>query len=249
MDLKELIGKLAEHDTEAVVKALKDGAHPVFQEVFNAGHSVATAKAEEKADELETRAKDAETRAEKAESRVQELEESQPDVAKVREQYQAEIAELKEKHEVEMQTLKEGTKTERVNRAVSDLKAALIARGVDPEYAEIKVQSDKVRGRLRPSDGGQLEVLQEGKEIPFQPADGKTGLDLLADEIRGRTDAKWITSKADRGAGAGGGGGAGSGGGGDFYDGIREKAKKQREETAPQGPSAAERLSGAGAAP
>lgn len=226
MDLNELIQKLGEHPKDQVVTALKSGAHPVFQEVFNAGHSTATEQAKTDKQALETQLADVKADLDKATTRVQELEEKAPDVAKVREQYQTEITDLKTKHEQELEDRDQRLRNERMGRAVSDLRTKLVERGVDGEYAQVKVERADVRARLRHNDDGQLEVLQAGKEIPFQPADGKNALDLLADEIREGTDPKWITSNADRGSGTGGGGGRP---GGDMFDRIRKETKEREK--------------------
>lgn len=227
MELKELIEELAKKPKDQVVTALKEHGHPVFQEVFNLGHSKATADAKAEREALEASLSETKADLGKAQGRVKELEEKAPDAAKLREQYEQEVEGLKAKHKGELEERDTRLRDERMERAVTDLKSKLIAAGLDPEYAEVKVDKSEVRQRLRHSDKGELEVLQNGKEIPFTPADGKSGLDLLAAEIREGTDPKWISSKADRGSDTGTSRGSGAGSG--LFDRIRDETKKRED--------------------
>lgn len=196
-DLTELMQQLSEHEASDVAKALQSSAHGVWQEVWNAGHANATKRAK---DDLES--KEAELKAEreakaKLEARVEAMKQQQPDTAKIREQYDAEINELREKHEAEKQALVADRAQSETRRARSDFKARLVSMGVDSDWAE--VQAEKLANRFKYQDG-ELQILQAGKDIPITPGEGKTAIELLAEETRKAAPPKFVASSADQGS-------------------------------------------------
>jgi hypothetical protein len=155
------------------------------------------------------------------------LKESQPDAAKIREQYDAEIKDLEAKHAKEVAGLKDDRSKSEVDREVSAFQSRLVSLGMDPDYAE--VQAQKKADRFRFEDGKGVQIMQEGKEIPITAGDDKTPLDVLAEAVVAAVPARFINSKADKGTGhrthQQGTGGAG----GSVYDRIREDRKAERE--------------------
>lgn len=207
MELNELIQELAKLDLATVVKALHEGAQPIYQAVFDKGHSVATERWETKVQAAEEAKKAAEKRATTAEAKVTELEAKTPDVAKVRSDYEAELKRVQSEAATQVATMKGSVTAERLARGTADLKALLVGLGLDRDYAGMK--AEQAQGRFRFTETGSLEVLKAGTEIPLQAADGKSPLDLLAKELYDAADAKWKASNGDRGSGTGGGGGGG----------------------------------------
>lgn len=228
MTLAELLAELAKLDREEVVRGIHDSAQNVYQVIFDRGHSTATTKAAAEKTRLEGELVAANTAKQEAETKYTQLKAENPDVAKIHEQYGAQITDLKEKNKETVKTLKAQFGSERHNRAVADLRTKLVSVGVDPDYAAVQAEKPEVQKRLRFDDAGNLEVLQEGKEIPLQPGDGKVPLDLLAAELKGRTPAKFVTATVDRGSQVDGGSGGGSGGKSKF-DKIRAEVKERQD--------------------
>lgn len=235
-------------DREILVKTLQKEAQPVFQAIFDRGHSDAAQRAKVKLEESNNALtlRDQELQAER--DRVRALQADKPDVAKVEKQYQDTIADLKEKHKRERDKLSQQVSTERSSRVKSDLLAAVTGREVDPDYAAIQVE--RVANRLRFTDDGKLEVLAEGKDIPLMPGDGETPIGLLAKEIRDRTPPKFLISRADTGSGVQNGTNSSTGMAGSkalFYARQREevRAKYGNGGDKPQGVNAlVERMNG-----
>lgn len=245
MKVSELIEKLeqADGDSEAA-EALKEHAQPVYQAAFDAGHGVATRSEKSKSEKLQKDLEASEAKVAEREERIRQLEEDKPDVAKIHAEYREQIDELKSAHEQQLTEERAGRRKDRLARAKSDLRSLLVSGRIgerelhiDPDYAD--VMADRHEGRLAFDEEGRLQVLQQGKEIPVQVADGKSPLEVLALEIDGAAPAKFKASGADRGSEARGGpAGAGDS---NTYDRIRQRVKAEREAKT-QGPSLDERM-------
>lgn len=243
MDLNEVVAELVKQDPAAVVTALQTKAQPLFQQIFDKGHAEATRRLNEQKTEMETKISTLQTNLNAAKEQIATLSNGQPDVKK----FQDEIARL----EGDLNKAKEEAKTtilaERLDRQFQTLETKLVAQGVDPEYASVMLAKPDIRKRLQANKEGGIEVLRDGG-IPYSPAEGKTGLDLLAEELVGKAPAKFISSTVDRGSGITGGG---AGGGGkenaDYFANLRKNLEAQREaeaKTAAVGPSEAARRLG-----
>lgn len=225
MDLNEIVAELVKQDPAAVLTALQSKAQPLFQQIFDKGHAEATRRLNEQKVELEAKLKTAQEELTTAKGQITTLSSGQPDIKK----FQDEVARL----EGELVKVKESSSAtvlaERLDRQFQTLETKLVAQGVDPEYASVLLAKADIRKRLQPNKEGAIEVLRDGG-IPYSPAEGKTGLDLLADELVGKAPAKFISSTVDRGSGIKGGG-AGGGGteGADFFKNLREDLTKKRE--------------------
>lgn len=253
MELKELLAKLIASPIKDVVAALKEHAHAIYQEVFNAGHGKATAEATERETALNTKVTDAEKKAAAAEKKLSDYEKKAPEIATLREQHATEITELKTAHKTELDTEREGRKGDRIERAIADYRAALIAGGVDEDMATVKAQHPDIRKRFQARAGdGVVEILQDGKTIPIQADSPDKAVKLFAEETKKSIDPKFIRSGADGGSGTGTGGGAGGGGGGgngkaDFKA-IREQTEAANKSSAGAKPKINERFPAPGAA-
>ena len=210
---------------KAVAKLIQEEAETVYHVIYNAGHGKATAEKN-----VIIQAKDAEiaqlkTDAETKDIRITELEKKTPELETIRQQYEDQIKTIKAEHKTAIEAKDGQIQSERTGRARSDLRAKLTK--LDPLYAEVAVRG--AEGRMRFNDKGELEVLQKGLEIPFVPSEGKSGLDLLADEITTEADPRWVTSNVDTGAGSEKGNNTPAGK--DFFESIRTSAPKPDEKS------------------
>src|SRR5690606_21712987 len=128
-------------------------------------------------------------------------------------------AETQRKHDEALQRVTGQLKAGAIDTAVRDLRGALEKRGVDRDYAQVLSEKADLRARLKPSDdGGGVQVLQAGKDIPIAPSGALTALDVLADELFATVPEKWVLAKTDTGSGDRSGGAPK---GAALYDGIR----------------------------
>lgn len=220
-------GDDADVPDETIVGVLHEAAHPVYQTVFNKGHSDATQRSQDKITAAESRATAAEAAATAAKEEANELRAKTPEAEKLKQQYDEAVKSLKKQHQQELDTLKEQNTKTALDRATADLRAKLVGRpfNLDPDYAEVIVNKPDVRSRMKFTNGA-LEVLQPGKDIPFAASEGQSPLDLLASELKKSTPAKFIVSKADGGAGSDNDAGGGASGGLKSY---RKTVEAERE--------------------
>jgi hypothetical protein len=228
--LSELLAKF-NADKAGVFAALMGKAHGLYQMAFDAGHRVAHAAQSEKITALETKVTDAERDKKAAEKKLDELQKQTPDVAKVTADFQQEIVTLKETHKNELAAEKAKRAESDHKRAMSDLKSKL-ERLVKPALAKILVQDEEIKKRVKVNADGTYEAMQDGKTIPFSPADGKDALDLLAAEIAEKQEADWRIVDGDEGSGVRTGSTT-TGKASTVFDKVREKkaaeVKKQAE--------------------
>lgn len=227
---------------DKIAGVLQTKAHPVWQSIHDRGHAGATAKRQSEIERLTAERDTAKREADEARDKLEEERKKQPDSATIRAQYEEQERTLKKKHEEREAALNSRIESLLVENAQSDLVRSLKAQGVDEDYATVLAAKPEVRARLKAdAEESTVEVLQRGKEIPFAPADGQTGVDLLAAELRPDVPAKFVVSKADTGSSTTGGGGGGGTGSFDF-DAHRKKLKEEREESRKEGDTAAKRM-------
>lgn len=202
-------------------KAIQAGAQPVYQYAFDRGHSDATQRSKEKLTEVETQLATTKGELTTATATLTDLQSKAPDVKKITDQFQAQITDLKAKHKVEVDGMKSTVTESTLSRARADLKSALIAKGVDPDYADVLVNKGEIKARMKTTEVGGIEVMTEGRDIPLTAGEGQTPLGLFADELSGKVPAKFLSSNADRGSGVNGGPSKGSDSA-DQYKKIRE---------------------------
>lgn len=223
MDLKELIAELGKLDKDAVIAALQGNA--VYQGIFDKGHATATSRHQADKTALETRVTDLEGQVTDREKKIRALEAKTPDAAQLQQQHETVVAQLTDKHKQELKQRDESLNSERMLRAESDLRAKLKGR-VDTDYVEVLITKTREGKRIRLDKDGKAEALQADNGIPFAAAQGKTSIDLLADELFTGTPTKFQSSNVDGGSGTEGGGGGGSGS--QFYEGIRKDTEKRQ---------------------
>jgi len=210
-------GKQGEEAKKAKAEALKNLSKTYTQPYFDAGFASADGKRKDELEAAEAKVTAAETALETAKAKLQELEKANPDVSAIKNQYQQEILDLKETHKTELEKLNGLVASKDVDGFLSRLQATL-ERRVKPDTAELAIL--KMRDRVRPTKDG-IEVLQEGKDIPYHASTLDDLLSTIADDVYARAPEDRRLSKADAG-----GGSDPAGGGGSKWDKYRERAKE-----------------------
>ncbi len=234
--LLELLKKY-EHNTDhdPIIQGLRASAQPLYQGIFNAGHSEATARAQAKTMELESRIAALTTEKQGIQTKLDELNGKAPDAEKLKGQYEGQIT----AKDAEIAKLKQQVNDVRLAGHYPLLAVALAEAGVDAEYAElVMVPREDVKTRLRLDEKGQLLITQKGLDIPIVPGQGETALKALAKELAADVPAKWRNAKVRRGSGVRDGDSNGEGGGTNVFDKIREEHKQQAGGEAPPHPLA-----------
>jgi hypothetical protein len=233
MTLEELLAELNKLDRAQVVGGLQTYSQPIYQAVFDKGHSTATVKHNTEKQALEVQVNTLTETVRQKDAQLATANEKAPDIAVLRQQHEAQIRDLQEKNDAKVKAKNDELITERRDRAVTNLRVKLVEQGVDPEYAEVLSLKPDVQKRIRLNAEGKPEVFQADSDIPFAPAKGKTGIDLLAEELTAGTPPKFVVSNADRGSETtsrkGGGPAKGS-----LYDEIRSEAEKRQTSDKPK---------------
>lgn len=230
-------------------KMAKEQAHAVFQHIFNVGHSERHKKATTEEKTLRDQVTALETERDELKVKLEDAGKGQPDASKRVTELEGQIRTLQTQHAEKEKEFRQQVAAARVDARLESLKAKLVAADMDDAYAEVLTQTAGVRGRLKLNDDGTFDVMQATGGIPFAPADGKDGLDLLATELVETTRSSkpsLIRSNAEAGSGTGSNGGRSSGdtrkGGAALYDSIRKGVQEAEKAGAPQGGTAAQRL-------
>lgn len=200
--LLEAIKNPTSENAKAAATALKKLAQPIYQAVFNTGHSEATEKAKTTEKELTEKLEAEQERASKAEKKAKDLEAGAPDVAKVTEQFEQQITELKEKHKAEKKALEQKAQDAALEIHRAKAVDKLVEQGVNRTYAEVLMEREANRNRLKLDKDGKLQILQAGKDIPIVVDAEQSPLDVFTAELAGATPAELKTSNGDRGAGS-----------------------------------------------
>lgn len=239
MTVEELVAELAKADQAEVVQMLQTKAHPLWQGIFNQGHSTATAQAKKDREKVETDLQAANAAVEKAKADIAKLEEKAPDMAKLRTQYETQIQELQQKLKAAEDGVSGIKRETTLEMQLKELQSKLIAAKVHPRIAKIVISDKEIRDRLTINDDGSVTVKQHGKDIPMVVASGQDVLDALATEIAGGLGPELLSGSGDRGTGLTGGSPAK--GSSAFFDQIRKDAMEERKVTEKPKP-ATERL-------
>lgn len=203
MTLAEIIAKLVElfnANGDEVVTALQTSAQPVYQRIFDKGHSTGLTKGRDEKKTTDAEVTRLTSELETANASLTELRSKTPDVQKVTEQFQTEIRDIKEKHKGEIKAERERSREIEINRQMTLLKTKL-EKKVNPLYAKLLTQDLDIRKRIHPKDDGAVEVMQAGKEIPFSPAEGQDPIDLLVDELVKAAPTDYRLAEGDEGSG------------------------------------------------
>lgn len=244
-ELRELLRQIRALDgvtDETFATALREEAQPLYQFVFNRGHSTATGASNERIERLTEELTAARTAATEAQARIRTLETGQPDFEAERTQYREQIRDLTEQRDEARRTGDERVRAMHTNLAQAELRRMLVEdHGVDPVYAETLAERNarRVTVKLPKGDSGdaapEIIVMQRDKTIPI--AD-ENPLGALAKELRaGITDPRWITSNGGSGSGTGGSRDGGAGGDSTSGEALAKKKAKEFQEARDRAPN------------
>jgi hypothetical protein len=240
MTLDEILAELNKLDRQQVVGALQAQAQPIFQAIFDKGHSTATAKAVTDRSELESKIVGLNTTITQKDQQITELSAKAPDVAALTTKYEGQISQLKNQYKLDLEARDSVLVSERQSRLLSDLRSKLVAGGVDADYADVLVNKSSTTKRFKPNKEGKIDVLQADSEAPVVAATGKDVLDVIAEELKTGVPSKFVVATSDSGSEVNGQG-KGTSRGGNIYAEIRNDAKKRSEDRA-KTPSVRERM-------
>lgn len=242
MDLKEIIAELKKQKPEEVVKALETEANnEIFQPIFRKGHS---AKAEEV--KAEFKQKDDEISRLKKESgekdtKIAELEKKSPDAEKVKQDYEQKLQDKDAEWQKKLDAANEALTGERGSTDEAALRSELLARKLNKDLVETLVyKTIHVDKRVQRDAEGKRKVYQSDKATPIPEAEGKTPLQILADELHGSAPDWAKDSKVQQG----GPGSPGNPLGGSDFDSIRSGEKARIESLSKGGGESAKSILG-----
>lgn len=235
-ELKDLLQQVRDlnPDAETFATTIKEIAQPLYQVVFNRGHSTATQSLKQEKDTLEANLATANTRVTQLTTDLETERKKSPDVASVREQYEGQVTQLKEQLKEAKRTHATDVKSLLHDQQLAALKVKLAGK-LDADY--IDIQAEKHKQRIQVAEDKKITVLQDGQNIPIASDDP---ISALADEIVQKSPAKFVVSGVGAGAGVNNGAGAG-GGTKTVFDRVRDDAKKTQRVTT-QGKTADQKL-------
>jgi hypothetical protein len=233
MTLVELMAELMKLDRTEVVTGLQTYAQPLYQVVFDKGHSTATTRHVTEKTTLEATIAGLSEQIRLKDEALKLANEKAPEIATLRQQHEAAIRDLQTKHEAKLKETNDVLTSERRDRAISELRLALDEAGVNPIYSEVLSLKPDVQKRIRITADGKREVLQADSEIPFAPAKGKSDVSLLAEELATTVPPEFVVSRVDRGSESRGGRGGGPAGA-TMYDKIRSDAEARQKTGTPK---------------
>ncbi|MDX1546655.1 MAG: hypothetical protein R3247_06690 [Rhodothermales bacterium] len=209
--LEQLKGLAAEagFDARSFASKLKSTAPTLYQQVYNIGHSDAHQAGRAAAQALEERlGKEVQelklqlaTASEEKRALERKLGAGSPDaeaLEKARREHAEELQKVQASAKEREEKLTKRYEAERDERHKAQLRAAL--GGVDEAWQEVLVE--RAWKRVSYDEEGRPVVSQRGLTIPVQPADGKSHLDFLAEEILADVPASARTGTARGGSGS-----------------------------------------------
>jgi len=242
-----LAKKFEPKDKETVLKIVQDDIHPVFQDINDGGRAAANDANKKKLDAAETAKTTAEEARKKAEADLAELEGKAPEAAKLKQKYEDEVTKARQEAEAKLSENNKELLEERLEVAKNRLKSSLAKLKIDEEYIEtILINRGDIVARLKPCPKGKVDVLKAGStDLTIVPPEGKSPVDVFAEELAPTVPTKWQKSGVQKGSGTSGSSG-GSSGTGDRFTAIREEVKAEtknkQERTAKR--SGLERITG-----
>lgn len=210
-------GKTGDAAAEARLAALKGLDKTFTQPFFDDGFKSADGKRKGELEAAEAAKTAAEAKYTAAETELAELRKKNPDVQAIKTQYEQEISTLKAKHTEELDKVRTTAVATKVDAFLTRTQAAL-ERRLTKDRAELAVH--RLRERVRPVDGGGIEVLQPGKDIPFHAATEPELIDTIVATEYDTAPKESRLSGVDLGGGAGDGAKVDKG-----WDRFRERGK------------------------
>lgn len=128
--------------------ALKQSAQPLFQEVFNRGHSTAAQDDRTKLTELEQKVQTLESERTNLTQQIETLKSEKPDVARITSEFEAKIAEANTRADQARKEARDMVARAHEDIAVAQLRSKLAGKLV-PEYADVVAERHREwAGRL-----------------------------------------------------------------------------------------------------
>lgn len=229
MTLEEALEALKEHadkDKDAVVKAVHEAVPDLHQAIFSIGYGRGQEKLEAtkatlqaQVDQANEKAKELEGKLENAKGGDEAVERLQRDVDHWKGEAQRLKGEIDSKQEEFQAQRREEARKAHLGRLRDKLGKHLL-----DDYAARTARDPEVAGRIRITDEGELEVLQDGKDVPLTVPDKQDPLDVLVKEIVKGTAPSLIKADGDAGAGIDSGGSGGT----KIEDQFLETSQKRR---------------------
>ncbi len=235
--LKEQLAGKTEDEQKKILQAATDALpQEARQFIHDVGHSAATATWKAKVKEVETERDTLKTDKASLETKVTELQAKNPDAAAVRQEMEKKLTDKDEAHAAEKAKWKQERQNLEVGTFATAAKAAFVAAGVDPDYADLRVEKLIKDGRIKPTDGDDgatvISVYKADGATPFAALQGKSLAASLVEAELETIDDKWKGSGVGGGAGAlGGNGGAGGSKSAAHFESIRNDVKGKQGDT------------------
>jgi hypothetical protein len=240
-ELEKALALLLGHtDRASVLKLMHEKAQPLWQDVFNRGHSEATQSGKKDLEKKDAEIAGVRAELDASKAKVKELEGKTPELAAVHDQYKVQITELTNK----ITALQDAEKSAAKANKIAGIKEAVLTKlkslKVNETYAKALLRDPDVESRITLTDDGSPMIMQKGKTIPIIAADGTSPADVFAEELFQGVPNE--LRNAPKGRGPGVREGSEGGGTGNKYDEIRESAKAELAAKHPKVKTAAERL-------
>jgi hypothetical protein len=233
-ELEKALAVLMGHTNRDEVHTLvQEKGRELWQHIFNAGHSTATQQSKKDREKWDADKVTLQGEIKTLKDKVKEIEGKSPEVASIRQQYETEIKKLQDQIAERDQQETERRRSETITSHRNDLISKLTALKVNPAFARTLVFDPDVAGRLVIAESGELQVMQKGTNIPIITANGKSALDVLAEELRSGVPNDLIVASGDRGTGRRADG-TPAGAEPNFYDKIRKDVKAREEAATPR---------------
>ncbi len=249
MTLQEAIAHLMAHtDRKEVIDLIHSSAQPLWQEIFNKGHGVATEKGRLDLEKVTGEKVALEGKLSTANATITELQSKAPDVAKIQQEWSQKLADQDAAHQKVLKDIRDKGITATRDSTLGNIRSKLIAAGVDQKYAAVMTQDPELMKRIVVREDGTVSILQKGATaIELVPAANQTALDILHTELfeAAKKDAPQLVKvSADGGAGVTTGGEGGAKGGAAFYEGIRKQKAEEQKVTVEGGEAALQKRLG-----
>lgn len=204
MELAEIIEAVKALKPEEFREALHKGAQGHYQEIFNAGHSVATAANRTKIEELEKLSSERDQVITKKNEELAELASKKPDIERMKGEYEEALLKKDAEHKQRIEALENSVKGGKRDSLKQQLINDLIGKHHVDEWAANR-SVDEYLGRISVELDGTYKVYQKDGQTPYQAAEGESSISLLASEIVGTIPEGLIRPPKNNGSGYNGG--------------------------------------------
>ncbi len=184
MTTEEIIEAVKAIKPEEFKDALHKGAQGHYQEIFNAGHSTATASNKSKIEELEKLATDRDDLLTAKNAELADLASKKPDLDKIKTEYEEALVKKDEEWKARVEALESSVKGGKRDSLKQQLVNDLMGKHHVDEWAANR-SVDEYLDRIKVEIDGSYKVYQKDNQTPYQPAEGQSSISLLASEIVG----------------------------------------------------------------